>query len=114
MTIDEAIKHADERANADGCFPGCRAEHAQLAKWLRELKELREAMAIRDDAKWKALYENAKLRDLVREMSFPYKYGDFDCGLCPHTDKCWDSETLDFSPDGCVILQMVRELGIGC
>ena len=56
--------------------------------------------------------ENERLRGLVLDMSFPYKYGDFDCGLCPHTDKCWDSETLDFNPDGCVILQMVRELGI--
>ncbi len=56
--------------------------------------------------------ENAKLRDLVREMSLPYKYGECDCRLCPHVDECWDSETLEYNPDGCVILQMVRELGI--
>jgi len=40
MTLDEAIKHADEVSetcdNRD-----CGLEHKQLASWLRELKELR-------------------------------------------------------------------------
>lgn len=42
MTLDEAIQHAQETADArtDLCAE-CRAEHQQLADWLRELKDLR-------------------------------------------------------------------------
>lgn len=36
MSLDEAIKHAEEKANDKDCC--CRAEHAQLAEWLKELK----------------------------------------------------------------------------
>lgn len=57
MTLDEAIKHAEDKAL--GCEEGakvleeqhmplnaekyrkCAEEHKQLAKWLKELKELR-------------------------------------------------------------------------
>ena len=39
MTLDEAIEHAEERAHQD-CTE-CVKEHAQLAEWLRELKERR-------------------------------------------------------------------------
>ena len=58
MTIDEAIKHCEEKAEhlSDGaktcqsmtaaeqadCL-ACAEEHEQLAKWLRELKWRREA-----------------------------------------------------------------------
>lgn len=57
MTIDEAIKHAEEVAKeleeeaVKGCCDDteimnkcteCAKEHRQLAEWLRELKELRE------------------------------------------------------------------------
>lgn len=59
MTIDEAIKHCletaeqlEERANIpykvedselqDNACRECAADHRQLAKWLTELKELRE------------------------------------------------------------------------
>lgn len=41
MTIDEAISHAREVAENDGCT-NCAAEHEQLAMWLEELKELRK------------------------------------------------------------------------
>lgn len=37
MTIDEAIMHAEEKSGCDDCG----REHAQLAAWLRELKQLR-------------------------------------------------------------------------
>ena len=41
MTIDEAIQHCDEVANA--CKETeCAAEHRQLAEWLRELVRLRK------------------------------------------------------------------------
>jgi len=43
MTLDEAIKHAEDvssRCVANN--PTCSLEHKQLANWLRELKELRK------------------------------------------------------------------------
>ena len=45
MTLDEAIKHADEvaSANVDKC-PKCGREHRQLSAWLRELKDIRAVM----------------------------------------------------------------------
>lgn len=57
MTLDEAIKHAEEVADTklqdaelseiQGCYnnakkcSACAEEHRQLAKWLKELKKLR-------------------------------------------------------------------------
>ena len=45
MTLDEAIKHAENVADYD-CYNEeqfkCSEEHRQLAEWLRELKKLRE------------------------------------------------------------------------
>ena len=40
MTLTEAIKHAQDRAN-QSC-DDCAKEHEQLAKWLTELKRFRE------------------------------------------------------------------------
>ena len=45
MTLDEAIKHCNEVAEAiaaSGCEE-CAKEHKQLADWLTELKQLRAA-----------------------------------------------------------------------
>lgn len=50
MTLDEAIKHWEEKTEAlykaipcDGCaFNECVKEHRQLAEWLKELKQLRK------------------------------------------------------------------------
>lgn len=41
MTIEDAIKHAEEVAQESRCR-ACADEHRQLAKWLKELKRLRE------------------------------------------------------------------------
>ena len=38
MTLDEAIAHAEERADGTPCGEN----HRQLAEWLKELKKLRE------------------------------------------------------------------------
>ena len=38
MTMEEAIKHAEEKAKCGG---KCGEEHAQLAMWLKELQKLR-------------------------------------------------------------------------
>lgn len=40
MTIEEAIEHAEEQAKKLGDCK-CAEEHKQLARWLRELLELR-------------------------------------------------------------------------
>lgn len=40
MTLEEAIKHAEEKAKYGG---QCGEDHAQLAEWLKELKERRAA-----------------------------------------------------------------------
>lgn len=40
MTLEEAIKHAEEVA-ATSC-DGCREEHWQLAAWLKELQDIKE------------------------------------------------------------------------
>ena len=42
MTLDEAIKHCEEKANEYGCCDDCRMEHKQLADWFKELKSLKE------------------------------------------------------------------------
>lgn len=45
MTLDEAIKHCNEVAEAiaaSGCEE-CAKEHRQLADWLTELKQLQAA-----------------------------------------------------------------------
>ena len=46
MTLEEAIRHCEEYADYD-CYNEaqfeCAKGHLQLAEWLKELKELREA-----------------------------------------------------------------------
>ena len=44
MTLDEAIKHARDKANEQKCHSckKCAEEHEQLADWLEELKNRRE------------------------------------------------------------------------
>ena len=44
MTLEEAIKHAEEVA-ATSCDK-CREEHEQLAVWLKELKEIKGSSVI--------------------------------------------------------------------
>ena len=53
MTIDEAIRHAEDKAHELGCTE-CAQEHRQLAAWLRELKFRRKAQAALDAARWRA------------------------------------------------------------
>ena len=40
LTLDEAIKHAEERASLS--CDECAKQHRQLAEWLKELKQYRE------------------------------------------------------------------------
>ena len=40
MTLNEAIKHCEEKSKELGCTK-CGKEHAQLAEWLKELQRYR-------------------------------------------------------------------------
>lgn len=42
MSIDEAIEHCLAKAKDKKTCEGCRNDHMQLARWLKELKKLRE------------------------------------------------------------------------
>lgn len=42
MTLDEAIVHYAEKANAKEICLECAEEYGQLAEWLKELKAYRE------------------------------------------------------------------------
>ena len=48
MTLDEAIAHAWEVADRQGCTE-CGIAHMQLAGWLEELKARREAEGASDE-----------------------------------------------------------------
>ena len=45
LSIDEAIRHAEDKARELGCTE-CAQEHRQLAAWLRELKFRRKAHSV--------------------------------------------------------------------
>ena len=53
LSIDEAIRHAEDKARELGCTE-CAQEHRQLAAWLRELKFRRVHQAALDAARWRA------------------------------------------------------------
>ena len=53
MTIDEAIRHCEEKAREMGCTE-CAQEHWQLAAWRRELKFRRAHQLALDAARWRA------------------------------------------------------------
>ena len=53
LSIDEAIRHAEEKARELGCTE-CAQEHRLLAAWLRELKFRRKTQADLDAARWRA------------------------------------------------------------
>ena len=54
MTLEEAIKHAEEVA-ATSCDE-CREEHEQLATWLKELEEIKENSIIIPNNRQSFLY----------------------------------------------------------
>ena len=53
LSIDEAIRHAEDKARELGCAERAQ-EHRQLAAWLRELKFRRVHQAALDAARWRA------------------------------------------------------------
>ena len=74
MTLDEAIKHCEEKEKEqalNGCF-ACAEEHKQLAEWLKELKRYREADIPR--LQWE------KIHCIITQGAGDVQ--DFFCGNC--------------------------------
>lgn len=74
MTLDEAIRHAEEVAEYD-CYNDeqkkCADEHRQLAEWLRELKRLRESATDTDTiSRRKGVMMRSALKRLTEEDRF--------------------------------------------
>ena len=62
MTLEEAIKHCEEKACGDS---ECNREHKQLAEWLKELQRLKALPSTLDEAaeefaeeEWDGLHDN--------------------------------------------------------
>lgn len=89
MTLDEAIKHAEEVADYD-CYNEnqfkCSEEHRQLAEWLKELKAYREAPSVEPERKTGKWIDDGD--------------GCFKCSKC-NTAFCWSSRILasNFCPE---------------
>jgi len=80
MTLDEAIKHAEEVANTNerlcktvhpamqlSDHSKCAVEHRQLAEWLKELKQLREQQSCENSiVEWKKDFKG-----YVNSLSMP-------------------------------------------
>ena len=88
MTLDEAIKHAEEVAeehtkyNRFGGFESCdeyAKEHRQLAEWLKELKQLRE------QAEWIPCSER---------LPKPFTYVNATCRSLADNRENWVIETM--------------------
>lgn len=65
MTLDEAIKHCEDKSA--GCSK-CADEHKQLAEWLKELKSLRQLSA--NNVNQKGIFDvfTALKSELTREF----------------------------------------------
>jgi len=87
MTIDEAIKHAEEVASRlfddrVHCIK-CAEEHQQLAAWLKELKQLKE--------------KEPKIGHWIKEKSMYYDWDGYsyycsECGRVVHKDEFEDMQ----------------------
>lgn len=93
MSLDEAIKHAEERADGSPCGQA----HAQLAGWLRELRDLRNAPG-NSAAMRAALLSAARAMEIESRISCTekWKIGKFGntlselCKGCRARDcECW-------------------------
>ena len=79
MTLDEAIKHAREKADEQKCqsCKKCAEEHEQLADWLEELKDRRETnfnYVQLMDGRYRDGYNKA-IDDLTEKIAI---YGTYD------------------------------------
>lgn len=76
MTLDEAIEHCLDKAKCEQ-NKKCGLEHAQLAEWLKELKDYREeAEKKQKHGKWDMFKAGYNFPSDVRR----YEY----CSICGH------------------------------
>ena len=81
MTLDEAIEHADEVAGCTGAQ--CGVEHAQLAAWLRELRDRRVAEMASHDHLRDATEMIGNEEAPVRKLLSTDEVDDLAFGYCP-------------------------------
>lgn len=75
ITLDEAIKHCEEKADCSECGK----EHEQLAYWLKELKIYKE--------------KDIKKRPLKIVDRYNPKFGEIRVGICPSCNAAvWDCD----------------------
>ena len=96
MTLDEAIRHAEEVAEYD-CYNDdqrkCADEHRQLAEWLRELKRLRESATDTDTISRRAAVE------AVNELTYPSSLVDVKRKLVELPSAQPDAEKYEYHYD---------------
>ena len=106
MTLEEAIKHCEEKAcnNTE-----CSADHKQLAEWLKELQELKtnnEEMAKvnkTNTSKTETKMNNkmfSKLIDCYKSQFFPEKENDIKVSIDGAICVPVDGEYVGVKPDG--------------
>lgn len=121
MTLDEAIKHAEEVANEkerfgamgrgnpdkyapspEQCFK-CAEEHRQLAEWLKELKRVRELpwlkelKRLREQTRWILCSERLPKRDEIVLVSYRG-----EVHFCKYLDDGSENTWWDYIYDSCI------------
>lgn len=96
MTIDEAIKHCEDKASANfinGCTK-CAEEHLQLARWLRELKE-KKKMTYKDIPKYGRMVNRDNLWKENRKISITEaEFSQAVCELIAGSEQAMESPLL--------------------
>lgn len=101
MTLDEAIKHAFEKAEDKKCPADCRADHRQLGKWLSELKKYRSEKPVKF-LSWNDTHPNydAVLKNKpIRSGNFSVAYQYIDDNGIRHWKTGWYSNRSNFIDD---------------
>jgi len=100
MTLDQAIEHAFEKANDKKCSKDCRADHAQLAQWLKELKKLKAEQPVKRYS-WDDTHPNYEpaLKRPLRSGKFPVAFKYTDDNGKRHWKTGWYSNRSNFIDD---------------
>lgn len=94
MTLDEAIKHTEEKYNDKNICKECREEHLQLHQWLTELKCITitiDNITIKNN---KLYYNDIEqdLSDILNILAHSTKNNELYKILCVLSDKAYDLE----------------------
>lgn len=97
MTIEEAIKHAEEVADKySATFPNCDCakEHRQLATWLKELLEYKSQPEIIHCCECKFFRANMSPDGYIPKGAFEFECKHWN-GSCDPTDFCSYGEKIN-------------------